>query len=218
MKLLKRASQVLGLIVGLAFAGEAIAQSKTLITMEGGKPKAGLAKAWKEVKATEYEFELDPKAEVKKGTPVSAAAVKDTLESKLGTTFGVKVTDKGSNKISVTFTGDKNKFLEQVGKTKIRADKNVEIALESSVSEGGIRADPGNRPPTANEVKATIVKIEKGQFTATVNESKHGTVKSGTVKVKTDTSKLKMSQKVFFVPEKQDGGAWVPKAGSVKSN
>lgn len=215
MKFLKQLGQVVTLCAAMVVAQVAHAAPKTLIEMAGGKPKAGLAKSWTKVKAGEYEFVLDTSQELKKGTPVSAAAVKGSLESKMGTTHGVKVADKGGGKISVTYTGDENKFLDEVSKTKIR-EKSVEIAMESSVSEGGIRANPGNRPPEKDEVKGSIMKVDGSVVTVKVNESKSDKVKAGTAKVKTDMKGLKTNQVVFFIPEKDEGGVWTPKAGSFK--
>lgn len=194
------------------FASVASAAAKTLIEMPG--PKAGLAKSWKKVKDGEYEFTLDTSAELKKGVTVSPDAVKSSLESKLGGTHGVKVTAKGKDGVSVTYTGKEADFLDQVSKTKIR-EKSVELALESSVSEGGIRAKTADRPANAGEVKAIVLKSEKGVVTVKVNDSKFDKVKTGSVVKLKDGGTYKANDWIFFQPEKDEKGVWSPKAGSV---
>lgn len=204
-------------VVALGFAEVAVAAGpKTLIEMNGAAPTPGLASQWKKVKEGEYQFTLDPSKEVSKGTPVSAAAVKSSLEGKLGAEMGVKVTDKGGNVVAVTYTGDEKAFLGQVAKTKIRGG-DAELALNSATSEGAIRANPGARKPNDGEVKALVMKIQPGILTVKVNESKAKTVATGaTVKLKADGAGLKTTQTVFFVPETKEGDVWVPKAGSFK--
>jgi hypothetical protein len=205
---------VLAAMFGLS--SSAMASSKNLIELEGGKPVAGMAKSWKKVKDGEYEFELDTTAEVKKGVPVSPKLVKDSLESKLGTTYGVKVTEKGPSTVSVAYTSDENTFLEQISKTRIR-EKSVELALESSVSEGGIRAKKADRAPTAGEVKAIVQKIEAGMVTARVDASKYDGIKKGAIlKISTGDAKYSKRSKLFFMPEKEENGVWTPKAGTLK--
>lgn len=176
-----------------------------------------LSKSKKKVKDGEYEFVLDTTKEVKKGTPVSPDIVKNALETKLGVSLGVKVKAKGSDAVTVTYNGDEAKFLEQVGKTKIRAGGDVELALESSGSDGGIRASKLDRKANPDEVKAIVLKADKGTITVKVTESNNAKVKNGaTLKVKTDQS-VKVKDNVFFVPEKEEGGVWVPKAGSFQA-
>ncbi len=210
-----RAKILSTMLVLSAFCVAELATAKTLIEMDGGKPTASLAKSWKKVKDGEYEFELDLTKDVKEGAKVTAAAVKDSLENKL-TEIGVKVTAKGASTVSVAYTGDEQKFLEQVSKTKIHGG-GTDLAVDSSVSEGGIRAKPIDRPVKEGEVKAQATKIVKGMLTATVNDSKNAKVKANSqIKVKGDVKDLKKLECCFyFVPEKQDGDVWVPKAGSL---
>lgn len=216
MRFMTSVTRVVLVVMAFGFAQIGFAAAKTLIEWEGGKAKAGMAKSWKKVKAGEYEFDLDPAAEVKKGTKVTAAMVKSSIEGKLGAT-GVKVTEKGAAKVSITFSGDETKFLESVAKTKIRGGGgDVELALESSTSEGGIRADIPDRDPEADEVKAIVNKVKDGVVTATVNGSKSSKVPaSGTVKVKMTDAKLKKNARFFFKPDKKAGDAWTPVEGSV---
>lgn len=195
-----------------------LADSKTLIDMDSGSPAPALAKSWSKVKDGEYTFELDTSKEIAQGVNVSPAAVKKSLESKLGESYGVKVTPKGANAVSVTYTGDEKQFLDQVGKTKIRGGQDVALALESSVSDGGIRAKKTDRGPNPNEVKAIAIKIDGGQILGKVNDSKSAKIKSGElVKVRGDVKNLKKNDKFFFMPEKKEGDVWVPTAGSLKN-
>lgn len=200
----------------VASSSTALADVRTLIELTGDKPSAGLASAWKKTKDGEYQFTLDTSKEIGKGNKLSAAAVKDSLETKLGASLGLKVKEESATTVSVTYTGDENAFLAAVAKTKIRAAQNAQLALESSTSEGGIRANPGNRHPKEGEVKATVISIQSGVIVARVNESNVADVKSGSkVKIKADGSAFKPTKPVFFAPEKLEGDVWLPKAGSV---
>lgn len=212
MKFGQRVGQSLVAVAAFMFATAGFGAS--LISMDGGKPGAGVAKSWKKVKDGEYTFDLDTTQEISKGVPVTADAVKSSLENKLGSTHGVKVNITSPTAIDVTFTAKEDAFLTEVSKTKIRA-KSVELASESSVSEGGIRAKAADRPPNANEVKAKILKSEKGVVMAKVTETKAASVKNNSVvKVKAD-GVWKSGGWIFFIPEKEDGGVWSAKAGSV---
>jgi hypothetical protein len=217
MKIFSQVSRIMILVAAFAVAQVGFAAgSKTLIEMSGGKASAGIAKSWKKVKDGEYEFTLDPAAEIKKGTKVTPAMVKDSLEAKLGSS-GVKVKEKGASAVTVTYTGDEAKFLDAVGKTKIRGGKDVELALESSTSEGGIRAKNANREPNAGEVKAVVQKVQGDMITAKVNATKATSVKANeTIKIKGTVAGLKKNDNVFFIPEKKDGDHWLPKAGSLQ--
>jgi hypothetical protein len=205
------------LIVAAVFlSSSAFAEVRTLIELNGDKPAAALATAWKKVKDGEYQFTLDTSKEIGKGNKLSAAAVKDSLETKLGATMGVKVNEDSSTSVTVSYSGDEAAFLAAIAKTKIRAAQNAQLALESSTSEGGIRANPGNRHPKDGEVKATVISVQPGVIVARVNESKVADVKSGSkVKIKADSAAFKPTKSVFFAPEKLEGDVWLPKAGSV---
>jgi len=199
------------------FCAQVAVANTTLITMEGGKPKAALAKSWKVVKSGQYEFEIDTNAEVKHGIKLTTTHVKDSLEGKLGGSYSVKVTPQGVSKVLVSYSGDENKFLEQVSKTKIRAGKDVQIALESSGSDGGIRAKTADRPPVDGEVKVIALKVDGVKITGKVNESKNSKIASSEkITVKGTIKGLKPSDKFFFKPEKKDGDMWIPVDGSLQ--
>jgi len=209
------------MVISLAFVlGEtAMAAPKALIDMSSGSPAPSLAKSWTKVKDGEYTFELDTTQEVKAGTKVSPALVKDALEGKLGSSMGLKVTEKGPSTVDVTYTGDEAKFLEQVGKTKIRAKGgDAELAMDDSVSEGGIRAKAEDRNPVAGEVKATALNFEGSNvIIAKVNASKDGKFKDGDkIKVQGPLKGLKKKELFYFMPEKQDKGVWTAKKGTLK--
>ncbi len=214
MKLMTSMFAALAFLFGeAAFAGP-----KTLIELKGDAPTAGLAKSWKKVKDGEYEFQLDTSAEIKKGQTVTPAAVKDSLETKLGASDGVKVKEKGADAVSVTYTSEEKKFLEKVSKTKIRGKGgDSEIAMEDSVSEGGIRAKPKNRDVTDGEIKATIMKSTKDQIVGNVVASKASGVKeNATVKVKGAIKGALKGELFYFVPDKDEKGVWTPKKGTLK--
>ncbi len=195
------------------FANWALAESKTLIEMKDGKPAAGLAKSWKKVGDGKYEFVLDTNAKIK-DTPLTPDIVKKSLEEKMGSSNAVTVTPKGKDTVVVAFSGDENAFLEGVGKARIRAGENVQLALESSVSEGGIRANTADRDPLSGEVKGTVLKVSpKGVDIRVIKASKDGTaaqIKEGSkISISTPTDvKVKKNDTLYFMPEKTENGVW----------
>lgn len=196
------------LFASFVFSSAAFAnKAKTLIEMNSGKPTAGLAKSWKKLKDGEYEFTLDTAAELTGGKALTAGAVKSSLESKLASSHGVKVTPKGSDKVTVVYTSDEAKFLDQMSKTRIRA-QSTEIALESS-SEGGIRARKAGDVLKNGEVKGFVMKVAKDHVQVKIIESKHKDLKADTViKVKSSAEGIKKNNNVYFAPEKKTGEMW----------
>ena len=205
---------VLGMLV---CAIEAVAGPKTLIELDGDKPVAALAKSWKKVKDGQYKFQLDPSKEIGKGTPVSADAVKSSLESRLGTSKGVTVKADSATEVTVTYKGNEKEFLDSISRTKIRSSKDVELAMESSTSAGGIRAKKADRPAEAGEVKLIAVKIEGDVITGKVNDTKSDKVKaSEVIKVKGTLQDLKKNESFFFKPATKQGDIWQAEAGSLQ--
>ncbi len=206
------------LVVGvLVFAAQAVAGPKTLIELDGDKPVAALAKSWKKVKDGQYKFQLDATKEVAKGTPVTAEAVKSSLESRLGDSKGVKVKADSASEVTVSYTGDEKSFLESIAKTKIRSSKDVELAMESSTSAGGIRAKKADRPAEAGEVKLIAIKIEGDVITGKVNDTKSDKIKAGEiVKVKGSVQELKKNESFFFKPTAKNGDVWQAQEGSLQ--
>ena len=199
----------------LAFAQAA----STLISLKDGKPSPGLAKSWKKSGEGKYEFQLDTTAKIGRDATVTPDFVKASLEPKLGKTHGVKVTPKGASAVDVSYTGDEKAFLEGVSKTRIRAAKSVEIAVGSTVSSGGLRANPTDRAPKDDEVKLTVVDVKDGVITGTavaVGKKVQGVKELDTMKFKAGTLTAKANDIIFLVPEKHDGGMWMIKASSKK--
>jgi hypothetical protein len=189
-----------------------MAESKTLIKIEGDKPTAGLATSWKKVSDGKYEFSLDTKAKVDE-EKLSADMVKKSVEKKLGDK-GVKVAAKGANAVIISYSGTDDDFLKLIAKAKIRSGKDVEIALESGVSEGGIRAKTAERAPAVDEVKGTVVSFKNGiievRVVAVGGQGSSGQIKEGTkVKVATTgTAQIKSGEVVFFKPTGNANGVW----------
>lgn len=204
----------------IAVSGMSFAAAKTLITYEGGKPGPGVAKSWKKGKGN-YTFTLDPAADVGQGGKTAGAIVKSSLESKLGASNGVKVTEKGKD-VVVSYTGDEKAFLEALSKTRIRSGDSVEIAAaDSTVSQGGIRAKTTERDPIEGEVKGTIVNTKADAVTIRVvtasAKAKELGIKDGDkVEVKTAGYKGKKGEAVFFTPTAKEGTIWG--ASEVKAN
>jgi|GEM_PF-2958407 len=191
-------------------------EKTTLITMKDGKPVAALAKSWKKSGAGKYEFQLDPKATIGKKKPLTTDAVKSSLEGRLGSSHGVKVAAKGKAAVEVTFTGEELAFLEAVSTAKIRATKSVELALESSTTQGAIRARATDRAPTPEEVKATVTENKDGMIVVRVlavgangEAVKFKTGEKAKIKAASDA---KVNDVVYFVPDQLTDGVWTVKA------
>ena len=204
-------SRILTILFGFIASIAIAAPLKTLITFDGGKPGPGLAKSWKKGKSS-YDFTLDLNAEIG-GDKLTQDAVKSTLESKLGDTNGVKVTPKGKDAVTVAFTGDENSFLDALSKTKIRSNKGAEVAMESTVSQGGIRAKTAERDPADGEVKGDVLKIAGDTVTLRVtNSSPKATaqgIKAGDkVQIKAAGFTGKPHTKIFFMPGPKQGDVW----------
>lgn len=203
------------------FSANLFAAAKTLITYEGGKPGAAIAKSWKKGKGN-YSFVLDTKADVNQGAKGSVQdVVKASLESKLGASHGVKVAAKGKDTVIVSFTGEEAAFLEALGSTRIRGESGTEIAMESTVSQGNIRAKTSERAPVDGEVKGTVIKASADTVTIRVVTSSAkakgmGINDGDKVDVKAAGFKGQKGDPVFFKPEAKEGDVW--KATSVTPN
>ncbi|MCX6127367.1 MAG: hypothetical protein NTV34_21815, partial [Proteobacteria bacterium] len=152
-------------------------------------------------------------ADVGQGDKPITGLIKSSLESRLGASNGVKVSEKGKDSIVVTFTGDEKAFLEALGKTRIRAEQNVEIAMESTVSQGGVRAKTSERGPVDGEVKGTVVSTKADTIVVRVVTSSAKTKALGIndgdkVEVKAAGFAGKKGDPVFFVPNVKTGEVW----------
>lgn len=188
-------------------------KGKTLIELSGGKPTSALAKSWKKTGAGKYDFVLDTAAEIAPGKKLNAGLVKSSLEDRLSAS-GVKVTVKGPNAISVGFTGSDKDFLEKISKTRIKASADVEVALEGSGSEGGIRAKTSDRPPAADEIKGVVVSASGTSIELRVSASS----KTGDELKIAESSKIKINlppgvaakkgEILYVKPTKLNGDTW----------
>lgn len=204
--------RILSFIAGILISNVSFAAAKTLITFEGGKPGPGLATAWKKGKGS-YDFTLNAKADIGQGEKGLAAVVKQSLESKLGESHGVKVTAKGKSTVTVKYTGDENEFLTAVSTTRIRPGDNTEIAAASTVSQGGVRAKTAERDPIDGEVKGNVVSVKGDSVFVRVTNTSAKTaalgIKAGDkVEIKSAGYAGKKDDKIFFMPSSKEGNAW----------
>lgn len=204
---------VAALVAGSAFAGP-----KTLITYEGGTPGAGIAKSWKKGKGSTYDFTLDTSVDVGQGSKGLPAVVKSSLETKM---TGVKVTAKGKDGVSVSYTGDEKEFLDTLSKTRIRAEDNTQIAMEGTVSQGGVRAKTAERDPVDGEVKGTVVSVKGDVIAVRVSNvspkaAAKGVKAGDKVEVKAPGYAAKKDDKIFFMPEAKEATTW--KGSGFKAN
>jgi hypothetical protein len=195
----------------LNFAALASAAT-TLITLNGSKPQAGLAKSWKKGK-NQYTFTLD----IAGNKGLTPEAVKTSLELKLGSSNGVKVAVKGKDTAIVNFTGAEKDFLTAVSSTAIlmgaKADGDVEIAMEGGVSQGNVRARTSERGPDDGEVKGTIVSVRPDAVvirvsTASPKAKGLGINDGDKVEVKAAGYKGEKGNAIFFIPTAKDGAQW----------
>lgn len=204
-----------GLCVSIAVfvAGAAFAGPKTLITFEGGKPGPAIAKSWKKGKGSTYDFTLDSTVDIGQGKKGLPAVVKKSLESKLGPTNGVKVTAKGKDGVSVAFTGDETAFLEALAKARIRAEDDVQIAMEGTVSQGGVRAKTAERAPVDGEIKGKVVTVKGDVLAVRITDvspkaAALGLKAGDKVEVKATGYATKKDEKIFFAPSAKEGNTW----------
>jgi len=179
---MSRFTKIAVVVFAVAFSGVSFAKSaRTLIVIKDGETSAGLASSWKKVEEGKFEFVLDPKAKLKKGVSVTPQMVKTSLEKKLGNSFGVTVTAEGTSKVVVTYTGAEAQFLAKVGRTRIRPGGGTEIAMESSASDAGMRANSKMPNVKDGEIKVTLTKVKKSTLRGLVVETKNSNVKAGKI-------------------------------------
>ncbi len=204
----KRMNFVLALFL-LVSSTVSFGGKKNLVTVRDGKVSASLAKTWTKVKDGEYLFVLDSEKTVKRGIPVTTDMVKTSLEKKLGTSLGVTVEIEKDQTVRVKYQGQEDEFLAKIGKARIRPLGGAELALESSVSDGGIRANKAIRSLVAGEVRATIIKRKNGNFKAIVTSSKSDKILKGKFVLKLLSSKGVVKGKtIIFTPSSKSEGVW----------
>ena len=213
MSVLKFMPKALVVVAALFVALPAMADDRTLITLDGSTPKAALAKSWTKVKDGEYRFELDKTKKVK-GAEVTAAMVKDSLEKRMKK-YSVAVKADGDAAVVITYSGAENEFLEKLSKSRIRAAAGVNLAYDQSVSDGGIRAKDKDAEPEAGEVKGMVSKSKKKWLQVSVTSSKFDGIKENKkVKLKNKFGKIKRGSVVFFKPTEKKGKFWEVEDGS----
>jgi hypothetical protein len=206
------------LLPGLLKAPEARASApRTLIELSDGAPKPALAKSWTKIKDGEYEFVLDTSAELMNGKALTTAAVKATLEKKLGKSNGVTVKETSADKVTITYTGAEADFLKQLSEVKIRAT-STDVAADSGGSDGGIRARPPGVELADGEIKGFVLKVQKvqGHYVFKIVESKFADLKVGdAIDLKITGVKLRKNHDLYFQPEKDADGIWTAKEGTL---
>jgi len=200
--------KILVSFLALMLAGTGFSEEKYLITMPG--PKASIAKSFKELGPGKYEFILDTSKKIKGGKNVTFDVVKTSLlKKKL-----VKEVSGAGDKVVVTYTGTLKKFLKKMSKTRIKpSGSNVDLAMESSVSDGGVRARTAAREPGAGEVKGTIVGMSGRNLRIMVQKKGPSGIPPGfpmmrPVAVAAGSYKGTPGQVVFFKPTKKTGAIW----------
>lgn len=191
--------------LGLLLTPSLQAAEKYLIKMPG--PKPAIAKSFKDLGHNKYEFTIDPKKKIK---GVSKLSFK-TLEKSLTKKKIIKSVTGDVNKIVVTYTGNTEKFLKKVSRTRIKDSLN--LALESSVSDGTIRARTASRRPKDGEVKAKVIAIHDTYIEVMAQlKAEKGVPDSfplmRPIKVKSPAKKIKLGETIFFSPTKLEKDVW----------
>jgi hypothetical protein len=176
MKLLAR---IMTLCICLLVSTITYAGKRNLITMTNGVAMPSLAKSWTKEGEGVYSFVLDLEKSVKKGRLLTPEMVKKSLEKKLGNSLKLSVDILELNKIKVTYSGGDEVFFAKIAKARIRSIGGTEIALESSVSDGGIRANKALRPLKNGEVMATVTRVNGTYYKAVVTNSKSKILQKG---------------------------------------
>jgi hypothetical protein len=169
---------LLALLLGFANVAVAAEAAKTLIVKEGDKFKPGLAKSWKKVSDGKIKFELDTAAKVK-DKPLTAEMVKDSLEKRFAKKNNFAAEKVSASSVQVSFdAAAEADVLDKISKTSIKS-QSIELANDTSTTDGGVRAKTAERSPEDGEVKGSVVKAAKGLLTVRVIESKAADVKAG---------------------------------------
>ena len=135
----------------LSLSATALAGGKTLIEYKNEVIKPDLAKSVKRISDGKYEFTLK--------TGITPAMVQKSLGKKLKR-FKSTITAKGVNKVIITYAGKEDKFLKKLSKSRIKKGGGAQLAVESSVSDGGIRAKTAARDPKPLEVKGQVISVQ----------------------------------------------------------
>lgn len=188
---------------------------KTLVQLIDGKPTPALAKSWSKVKNGEMEFVIDTSAELMSGKALTGGAVKESLEKKLKTSHGVKVTPTSPEKVTIVFAGEEKEFFSKLAEVKIRA-QSTDVA-DSSGSDGGIRARRPGIILAEGEVRGFILKVAKEHYVFRIIETNSKELKVGdTIDMKFESGlPIKKNLNLYFLPQKNDDGFWTAKEGTL---
>lgn len=209
MNFLKRVGFVL---VGIMFSFSAFAGKYNLIEKDGS---GSLAKSHKSLGAGKHEFVLDETKKLSGGKDVTYDFLKKSLEEKLASVYGVKVTGD-AKKIVVSYEGEEKAFLAAVASTKIRTKFKTALAQTDMGGDTGIRAQKkGAAAPAPDEVYGTVVKITKDYMQVAVlkvgGKGKTNEVGKKPVKILPIDGKFKKGDGIYFVPSKKMGDKWIAK-------
>ena len=141
--------------------------------------------------------------------------MKESLEKKLKTSHGVKVTPTSPDKVTIIFNGEEKEFFAKLAEVKIRAQSS-DVA-DSSGSDGGIRARPPGIILADGEVRGFILKVAKEHYVFRIIETNSKEFKIGdTIDMKFEKDlPIKKNLNLYFVPEKKEDGFWSPKEGTL---
>ena len=180
---------------------------KTLFSYKKGAIKPLLAIKVKKIQDGKYEIDIDTNKKIQ-GKNMTPEFVKNSLEGKLKKSLKVAVAKVDDDTVHITFEGKEETFLKRVSKTRIKARKSVSLALESGVSDAGIRAKTGKEPPADDEIKVKVLKISDSEVEGIivgVGKKYKGQLKMGRkIKMKTQgPTDHKKGKNSFFKPEKK---------------
>ena len=182
-------------------------QNRHLIIMKGNTPTPALATSWKKIKDGRYEFNLNVGAKIGR-TLLTPAHVKSSVESRLRSRFSTKVSPKGAGKVIIRFKGDEKAFFKALSSVRIRP-KTTEIAMESSVSDGGLRARKAIAEPSKDEVKGRVLAIKPDFLMVRVIKSNNSKIKNGLIRLTHKQGlEIKKNQTIFFRPNAINAGRW----------
>ena len=212
------------IVSAMLLSSSAFAQRmRYLVHYKNDKPVAQLATKWSKIQGG-YEFSLDTSKEVAKGTTVTAEMVKNSIEKRLKRS-GMEVEAKDKATVLIKFSGDEKEFWQTISKSRIKAS-NVQIAMDSSGSSGGIRANKISRKPKAGEVKASFISMNSQSqtmevFVYAVGPDGIPAAIKPSKKLKIAAPKglkkdIKKDDEFFFQPVRLEGDAWNVKSISFK--
>ncbi|SMF67079.1 hypothetical protein [Pseudobacteriovorax antillogorgiicola] len=201
------------LILTLSFSFLAgAAQGKTLFKYKKKEIKPVLAESVNKLSDGKYEIKLKANQQVQ-GKDLTPELVKQSVEGKLKKSLKTEVTKVDDRTVHITFDGQEETFLKRLSKTRIKARKSVSLALDSSVSDGGIRAKTGKDPASDDEIKIKVTKVTADQvegIALDIGKNYKSQVKMGRkLRIKAKNTDTFEKGKHAFIKPKKDGKDWV---------